>query len=78
MTSRLNRDGTNATPFDGLDIKGISLHCYNYAWAVRTKTRGYPERFAQVNRGHNSNAMTRAYSRKTPVQMPAFNEYKKQ
>jgi hypothetical protein len=42
------------------------------------KTRGYPEQFAQVNRGHNSNATTRAYSRKTPVEMPAFSEYKKQ
>jgi hypothetical protein len=31
-----------------------------------------------VNGGHNSKAMTRAYSRKTPVEMPAFSEYKKQ
>ncbi len=41
------------------------------------KTRGHPERFAQVNRGHNRKAMTRACSRKTPVQMPEFSEHKK-
>jgi integrase len=54
------------------------LHSYRYAWAERAKTAGYPERFAQVNLGHNSRAMTRAYSRKAPVEMPSLGEYERQ
>jgi hypothetical protein len=65
---RTVRAGDRATEFkqrcDGLGIKGVSLHSYRYAWAERAKTAGYPERYAQVNLGHNSKAMTRAYSRK--------------
>jgi integrase len=79
---RTVRAGDRATEFkqrcDGLGIKGISLHSYRYAWAERAKTAGYPERFAQVNIGHNSRAMTRAYSRNAPVEMPALSEYEKQ
>jgi integrase len=76
------RSGDRATEFKqrctGLGIKGISLHSYRYAWAERAKTAGYPERYAQVNLGHNSRAMTRAYSRKAPVEMPSLSEYEKQ
>jgi integrase len=76
------RSGDRATEFkqrcDGLGIKGVSLHSYRYAWAERAKTAGYPERYAQVNLGHNSRAMTRAYSRKAPVEMPSLSEYEKQ
>jgi integrase len=76
------RAGDRATEFkqrcNGLGITGISLHSYRYAWAERAKTAGYPERFAQVNIGHNSRAMTRAYSRNAPVEMPALSEYEKQ
>jgi integrase len=79
---RTVRAGDRATEFkqrcDGLSIKGISLHSYRYAWAERAKTAGYPERFAQVNIGHNSRAMTRAYSRNAPVEMPALSEYERQ
>ena len=79
---RTVRAGDRATEFkqrcDGLGIKGVSLHSYRYAWAERAKTAGYPERFAQVNIGHNSRAMTRAYSRNAPVEMPALSEYEKQ
>ncbi len=79
---RTVRAGDRATEFkqrcDGLGIKGISLHSYRYAWAERAKTAGYPERFAQVNIGHNSRAMTRAYSRNAPVEMPALSEYERQ
>jgi integrase len=79
---RTVRSGDRATEFkqrcDGLGIKGISLHSYRYAWAERAKTAGYPERYAQVNLGHNSKAMTRAYSRKAPVEMPALSEYERQ
>jgi hypothetical protein len=31
-----------------------------------------------VNLGHNSKAMTRAYSRKAPVEMPSLSEYERQ
>jgi integrase len=79
---RTVRAGDRATEFkqrcDGLGIKGVSLHSYRYAWAERAKTAGYPERFAQVNIGHNSRAMTRAYSRNAPVEMPALSEYERQ
>ena len=79
---RTVRAGDRATEFkqrcDGLGIKGVSLHSYRYAWAERAKTAGYPERYAQVNLGHNSKAMTRAYSRKAPVEMPSLSEYERQ
>jgi len=76
------RAGDRATEFKqrclGLGIKGVSLHSYRYAWAERAKTAGYPERYAQVNLGHNSRAMARAYSRKAPVEMPSLSEYERQ
>jgi integrase len=76
------RAGDRATEFKqrcvGLKIKGVTLHSYRYAWAERAKTAGYPERFAQVNLGHNSRAMTRAYSRKAEVEMPSLGEYERQ
>jgi integrase len=79
---RTVRSGDRATDFKqrctGLGIKGVSLHSYRYAWAERAKTAGYPERFAQVNLGHNSRAMTRAYSRKAPVEMPSLSQYERQ
>jgi integrase len=59
-------------------VSGVTLHSYRYAWAERAKTAGYPERFAQVNLGHNSRAMARAYSRKAPVEMPSLSEYERQ
>jgi len=79
---RTVRSGDRATEFKqrctGLGIKGVSLHSYRYAWAERAKTAGYPERYAQVNLGHNSKAMTRAYSRKAEVEMPSLSEYERQ
>jgi integrase len=79
---RTVRAGDRATEFKqrctGLDIKGVSLHSYRYAWAERAKTAGYPERYAQVNIGQNSKAVHRAYSRNAPVEMPALSEYEKQ
>jgi integrase len=79
---RTVRAGDRATEFkqrcDGLGIQGVSLHSYRYAWAERAKTAGYPERYAQVNIGHNSRAVHRAYSRNAPVEMPALSEYEKQ
>jgi integrase len=79
---RTVRAGDRATEFHqrcvGLGIKGVTLHSYRYAWAERAKTAGYPERYAQVNLGHNSKAMTRAYSRKAEVEMPSLSEYERQ
>lgn len=79
---RTVRAGDRATEFKqrctGLGIQGISLHSYRYAWAERAKAAGYPERYAQVNLGHNSKALTRAYSRKAEVQMPSLTEWERQ
>jgi hypothetical protein len=79
---RTVRAGDRATEFRqrcvGLGIKGVSLHSYRYAWGERAKSAGYPERYAQVNLGHNSKAMTRAYSRKAEVEMPSLSEYERQ
>jgi integrase len=76
------RAGDRATEFGQrcrrLGINGVTLHSYRYAWAERAKTAGYPERYAQVNLGHNSRAMARAYSRKAPVEMPSLSEYERQ
>jgi integrase len=50
------RAGDRATEFrqrcDGLEIKGVTLHSYRYAWAERALKCGYPERFAQQALGH--------------------------
>jgi integrase len=44
---RTVRAGDRATEFkqrcDGLEIKGVSLHSYRYAWAQRARKAGYPE-----------------------------------
>jgi len=73
------RPGDRATEFKqrcaGLGIEGVTLHSYRYAWAERAKTAGYPERFAQVNLGHNSKAWARAYSKKAQVILPPLEEY---
>jgi integrase len=78
---RTVRAGDRATEFkqrcNGLGIKGVSLHSYRYAWAERAKAAGYPERYAQVNLGHNSKAMTRSYSRKATVELPSLSEYER-
>ena len=58
-----------------LDIQGVSLHSYRYAWAERAKTCGYPERFAQEALGHNSKAVHRAYAKKSKVILPPLEEY---
>ncbi len=60
-----------------LNIKGITLHSYRYAWAERAKTCGYPERFAQEALGHNSKAVHRAYSKNAQVTIPTLEDYEK-
>jgi integrase len=78
---RTVRAGDRATEFkqrcQGLEIKGVSLHSYRYAWAERAKKAGYPERFAQEALGHNSKAVHRAYARKAQVELPSLAEYER-
>ena len=73
------RSGDRATEFkqrcDSLDIKGVSLHSYRYAFTERAKVAGYPERFAQEALGHNSKAVHRTYARKAQMKIPALEEY---
>lgn len=73
------RAGDRATEFKqrcrGLQIEGVSLHSYRYAWAERAKSAGYPERFAMENLGHNSKAVHRSYARNAEVQLPSLEEY---
>lgn len=58
-----------------VNITGISLHSYRYAWAERAKTVGMPERFAQQALGHSSKAFARAYSKKAQVIVPSLEAY---
>jgi len=60
-----------------LNIEGVSLHSYRYAWAERAKTCGYPERFAQEALGHQSKAVHRAYAKKAQVVIPTLEDYEK-
>ena len=73
------RAGDRATEFkqrcDGLNIKGVTLHSYRYAWAERARTAGYPERFAQEALGHQSRAVHRAYAKKAKVIAPSLESY---
>ena len=79
---RTVRAGDRATEFkqrcDGLEIKGVSLHSYRYAWAERALKCGYPERFAQQALGHNSKAVHHAYSRNAEVTVPSLDDWEKQ
>ena len=58
-----------------LNLKGISLHSYRYAWAERAKVAGMPERFAQEALGHNSKAVHRAYAKRALVKIPSLEDY---
>ena len=61
-----------------LDITGVSLHSYRYAWAERALEAGYPERFSQAALGHNSAAVHRAYAKGAKVNIPSLEDYEKQ
>jgi integrase len=73
------RAGDRATEFRSrcrqLDIAGVTLHSYRYAWAERAKTVGYPERFAQEALGHNSKAVHRAYAKRALMKIPSLEDY---
>ncbi len=76
---RTVRASDRATEFKqrcrGLNISGVTLHSYRYAWAERAKQCGYPERFAQEALGHNSKAVHRAYAKQAKMELPALEEY---
>jgi integrase len=73
------RAGDRATEFkqrcDGLNIEGVTLHSYRYAWAERALKCGYPERFAQQALGHNSKAVHYAYSKNAEVIVPSLEDW---
>ena len=58
-----------------LEINGVTLHSYRYAWAERAKSAGYPERFAMENLGHNSKAVHRAYAKRALMKIPSLEDY---
>jgi len=72
------RAGDRATEFKqrcrGLNIHGVTLHSYRYAWAERAKMAGYPERFAQEALGHNSKAVHRTYAKRALMNLPSLQE----
>lgn len=55
-----------------LNIKGLSLHSYRYAWAERAAEAGIPERFAMAALGHGSKMVHRAYARASQAVCPAL------
>ena len=61
-----------------LNITGITLHSYRYAWAQRAKKAGYPERYAQVALGHNSKAVHAHYAGTDVAMVPSLEEYEAQ
>jgi integrase len=78
---RTVRAGDRAREFrqrcGGLEISGVSLHSYRYAWAERALKCGYPERFAQQALGHNSKAVHHAYSKLAAVTVPSLDDWEK-
>jgi len=62
---------------DRLQITGVTLHSYRYAWAERAKTAGYPERFAQEALGHKSQAVHRSYAKHAKMLLPALEDFEK-
>jgi len=58
-----------------LEIKGVSLHSYRYAWAQRARACGYPQRWAQNALGHDSEAVHQAYASGAVAVCPSLEEY---
>jgi len=79
---RTVRPSDRATEFrqrcGGLEISGVTLHSYRYAWAERALKCGFPERFAQSALGHNSKAVHHAYSKRAEVTVPSLDDWEKQ
>ena len=61
-----------------LNISGVTLHSYRYAWAERAKSLGYPERFAQGTLGHARKAIHGSYARNAEVRVPSLEAWEQQ
>ena len=76
---RTIRECDRATEFkqrcQGLNIKGVTLHSYRYAWAERAADNAYPERYAQRVMGQNSKIVHRAYAKKAQGELPSLEVY---
>jgi len=57
-----------------LEITGISLHSYRYAWAERAYASGYEERFAQAALGHKNRDVHHAYAKRAVVICPPLED----
>lgn len=79
---RTVRSGDRATEFkqrcEGLQITGVTLHSYRYAWAQRAKKAGMPLRFAQEALGHESAEVHRHYGKNGDVVVPPLEVYETQ
>jgi len=60
-----------------LNITGVTLHSYRYAWAERAKMAGYPERYAQEALGHRSQAVHRSYAKRAKMLLPPLEDFEK-
>lgn len=60
---------------EGLEIEGVTLHSYRYAWAERARTAHYPRRQAEEALGHNCKAVHIAYARGAQVTIDSLEEY---
>jgi integrase len=59
-------------------VKGVSLHCYRYAWAERALEAGYPQRFAQAALGHSSKAVHQSYAKLARVVCPSLERFEQE
>ncbi|HEV2692751.1 MAG TPA: tyrosine-type recombinase/integrase [Verrucomicrobiae bacterium] len=64
-------------PCSGLNIKGVTLHSYRYAWAERAAAAGYPERYAQQALGHANKTVARDYAKNADVLLPSLESYER-
>jgi integrase len=58
-----------------VEVSGVTLHSYRYAWAERALKCGYPERFAQQALGHTSKAVHHAYAKNAEVTVPSLDDW---
>lgn len=61
-----------------VQVEGVCLSSYRYAWAERARLAGYPERFAQEALGHKSAAVHRSYAKLAKVKVPSLEDYERQ
>lgn len=59
-----------------LEMDGVSLHSYRYAWAERAAVVAMPLRWAQAALGHSSRVVAQAYARKAEIACPLPEDYR--